>query len=271
MSDVSQGSGWWQASDLKWYPPERHPNYEAPPPPGRPSVPQPQPADYPPQQQQAGAQPSELPLYGQPSEGIAVTAHRFGRKPTGKLKIFIDGDEMPAIGWGRTVIPARPGRHHVHVHVPRRWFSWPEPRRMGPADTVVEVYPGRLVELEYRAPVWQWSPGSLGAGPQSYNGVGITITVNLVSAAFFSIMAFMYIMTSAHVVAGPLWAFAFFVVVGVFSAVLLLVKSGSEPKTGQPPTQQAAAASGWYPDPNDPNLTRYFDGRDWTSATAPRG
>lgn len=24
MSDVSQGPGWWQASDLKWYPPEQH-------------------------------------------------------------------------------------------------------------------------------------------------------------------------------------------------------------------------------------------------------
>ena len=33
MSDVSQGLGWWQASDLKWYPPERHPDYVAPLPP----------------------------------------------------------------------------------------------------------------------------------------------------------------------------------------------------------------------------------------------
>ncbi|HEV3280668.1 MAG TPA: hypothetical protein VG032_03600 [Acidimicrobiales bacterium] len=27
MSDTSQGSGWWQASDGKWYAPELHPNY----------------------------------------------------------------------------------------------------------------------------------------------------------------------------------------------------------------------------------------------------
>jgi hypothetical protein len=32
MTEVSQGPGWWQASDHKWYPPEQHPNYEAPPP-----------------------------------------------------------------------------------------------------------------------------------------------------------------------------------------------------------------------------------------------
>jgi hypothetical protein len=33
MSDEPQGSGWWQASDLKWYPPEQHPNDVAPLPP----------------------------------------------------------------------------------------------------------------------------------------------------------------------------------------------------------------------------------------------
>jgi hypothetical protein len=30
MTERPQGPEWWQASDLKWYPPERHPNYVAP-------------------------------------------------------------------------------------------------------------------------------------------------------------------------------------------------------------------------------------------------
>ena len=30
MSDVSQGPGWWQASDGKWYAPELHPDYRPP-------------------------------------------------------------------------------------------------------------------------------------------------------------------------------------------------------------------------------------------------
>lgn len=30
MSDTSQGQGWWRASDGKWYPPEDHPQYQAP-------------------------------------------------------------------------------------------------------------------------------------------------------------------------------------------------------------------------------------------------
>jgi hypothetical protein len=31
-----------------------------------------------------------------------------------------------------------------------------------------------------------------------------------------------------------------------------------------------SSASGWYPDPHDANLMRYFDGRMWTSSTHPR-
>ncbi len=31
MSDVSQGQGWWIASDGKWYPPELHPSVRAQP------------------------------------------------------------------------------------------------------------------------------------------------------------------------------------------------------------------------------------------------
>ena len=30
MSDFSQGDGWWQASDDKWYPPEQAPGYQPP-------------------------------------------------------------------------------------------------------------------------------------------------------------------------------------------------------------------------------------------------
>jgi hypothetical protein len=43
MSEVSQGPGWWLASDGKWYPPESHPNYtlSAPHPPQPPSPPAP--------------------------------------------------------------------------------------------------------------------------------------------------------------------------------------------------------------------------------------
>lgn len=44
VADTSQGDGWWQASDRKWYPPETHPDYQPPPPePPTSSLPPPQP------------------------------------------------------------------------------------------------------------------------------------------------------------------------------------------------------------------------------------
>ena len=56
MSDVSQGPGWWQASDGKWYRPEQHPNYTPPPPPPiPPSTPPPTP-------------PSQSPPFGSPNQ-----------------------------------------------------------------------------------------------------------------------------------------------------------------------------------------------------------
>ena len=90
-----------------------------------------------------------------------------------KPKIAVDGQETqaPSLGCAR-IVPARPGQHHVHVHVP--YFL---PPKLGPADATVDVRPGQVAELEYKAPMWAFSAGSLGVGPQKYNGVGITIAI----------------------------------------------------------------------------------------------
>jgi hypothetical protein len=111
----------------------------------------------------------QRPYYAAP-EGVAVTAmynRAFGSffdffKP----RIFVDGIEAPVAGWGRTAVPARAGRHDVHVHT--KYFF---PRTTGPADYTVDVPPGEYVELEYRAPIFSFSRGSLGPPPQRYNGV----------------------------------------------------------------------------------------------------
>ena len=46
------------------------------------------------------------------------------------------------------------------------------------------------------------------------------------------------------------------------------------PITQQPVVQQPVATSGlapgWYPDQNESDLMRYYDGRVWTSQTQPR-
>ncbi|VBA47392.1 hypothetical protein LAUMK13_05799 [Mycobacterium innocens] len=93
--------------------------------------------------------------YPQAPEGfgwIALTTQYFPLafmlalfKPT----LVIDGYQVPVGGWGRAVVPARRGPHHVHVHVPY-WL----PSRIGPAGALLDVYPGGLVQLEYKAPVW---------------------------------------------------------------------------------------------------------------------
>ncbi|HTQ18522.1 hypothetical protein [Mycobacterium sp.] len=162
------------------YPQAPPPRPQAPPPyPQAPSpYPQQAPSSYPSPGQPANVQQPGPQGYGQPSEGIAVTTRFF---PMAfllllvKPKIIVDGYEAPATGWGRTVVPARPGPHHVHVHVP--YFL---PSKIGPADTTVDVYPGRVVDLEYKAPIWTFSGGSLGPPPQKFNGLGIYIALMVV-------------------------------------------------------------------------------------------
>jgi hypothetical protein len=144
-----------------------------PPPPPQQQYRQPPPQyAQPPASQHPGQQAAP---YGPPGEGIVVNTQFF---PLAwllfffKPKIAVDGQEMPVSGWGRTHLPARPGQHHVHVHVP--YFL---PSKLGPADTTADVRPGQAAELEYKAPLWSFSAGSLGAGPQKYNGVGITLAI----------------------------------------------------------------------------------------------
>lgn len=121
--------------------------------------------------------------FSPPAEGIALTAYFFPTtymlaffKPT----ILIDGYQVPGAGWRRrTLLPARPGRHRVHVHVPY-WFS-----HIGHAETVIDVYPGQWAELEYKAPAFAFGTGSLGTPPQRYNNVGMMIVLIAFIVAFF--------------------------------------------------------------------------------------
>lgn len=85
-----------------------------------------------------------------------------------KPSIRINGYPVPAAGWGRTFVPLYPGRYQVHVHTP-----YLLPPQIGPAEYVVDVTPGQVVDLEYRTPLWTFSRGSLGPPPQGYNGAGV--------------------------------------------------------------------------------------------------
>ncbi len=109
-----------------------------------------------------------------------------------KPKIVVDGYETPSSGWGRTLVPVQPGQHHVHVHIPC-WL----PPRIGPADAVVvDAYPGAVTEIDYKAPVWAYSSGSLGSPPQGDSGVGIAIA--MYAAVLMFAVLFPLIIALAH-------------------------------------------------------------------------
>lgn len=70
------------------------------------------------------------------------------------------------------------------------------------------------------------------------------------------------------------------VLILVIAAVVVVVRTVLTPRAGPPPSEppvvheqpvgMSGLAPGWYPDQNDPNSMRYFDGRVWTSSTQPR-
>lgn len=71
MSEYSQGPGWWQASDGKWYPPQSHPSQQTQPT----QPPPPQPFSAPPPYGQPGPyQPYGAPQMSRKTNGLAIAA-----------------------------------------------------------------------------------------------------------------------------------------------------------------------------------------------------
>ncbi|MGU3501765.1 DUF2510 domain-containing protein [Mycobacterium sp. C31M] len=63
------------------------------------------------------------------------------------------------------------------------------------------------------------------------------------------------------VIFGP--ALAILGAVGVSISLLVSISTGSV-------NNQSTIVAGWYPDHQNPELIRYFDGKSWTQHTAPR-
>lgn len=86
MSDVSQGTGWWLASDARWYSPEQHPDYRPPPPPPQPK----------PQQASKVASPS--------SNGMPVAAVRMSPIRLVNVAAFVGAVVGLLMAWGTAFI-----------------------------------------------------------------------------------------------------------------------------------------------------------------------
>ncbi|MFI5495777.1 hypothetical protein [Actinoplanes sp. NPDC051859] len=109
-----------------------------------------------------------------------------------KPVVAIDGHQA-SNAWGRTVVPVAPGQHHVHVHVP-----YLLPSRIGVADLGVTVHPGQTVELDYRAPMVVFMAGALGAPPQKYPGMAVTIVLLVISLIIFLCLCGGFILAAAN-------------------------------------------------------------------------
>ena len=122
--------------------------------------------------------PPPPPAYGHPDTTAVAVTTRYSWI-TFLFALFqphltVDGRPVPA-RWGRTVVPVPPGQHHVQVHVP-----YLLPPRVGTAHTVVPVYPGQVVEVEYRAPAFAFLDGAIGPAPQKHRGMPAAIAVLVV-------------------------------------------------------------------------------------------
>ncbi len=62
--------------------------------------------------------------------------------------------------------------------------------------------------------------------------------------------------------------------IAIIVGLVLLIRRSAKPKSTKPQAVAGgptAAAAGWYRDPNDAAMIRYFDGQVWTSFTQPSG
>jgi hypothetical protein len=143
-------------------------------------------------------------------------------------RIHLDGGPAVPRKWGITDIPVSPGRHHVRCYFPYLFH-----RAVGDSSIVVDVAPGQLVTLRWKAP-WlvflsgKWSTQSvqpLGIQPVGIQPVGIQPV-------------------GIQPVAGPV--------------------GGPAPLPGPP-------AAAWHPDPAARHQFRYWNGETWTEHVSDNG
>jgi hypothetical protein len=102
---------------------------------------------------------------------------------------------------------------------------------------------------------------------------GIAVAVGVVVVVLLLVAKYALHINSAatsvvRVLAG--WLVLFALIGALVSGIVVLVQRSSRTAPSSTPLPRQDRAPGWYPDQLDPKLQRYFDGRNWTSGTAPR-
>jgi hypothetical protein len=148
-------------------------------------------------------------------------------------RLHLDGGPAVPLKWGVTDIPVSPGRHQVRCYFPYLFY-----KAVGDSSIIVDVAPGQLVTVRWKAP-WlvflsgKWSTQSvqpLGVQPVGMQPVG------------------MQLVDTHPVGMQP---------VGVPAP-------GPAPLPGPP-------AAAWHPDPAARHQFRYWDGETWTEHVSDNG
>jgi len=148
MADTPMGPGWWQASDLQWYPPEKHPDYKPPvvatpaPEPAPAPVPTPAPvAEHPPGWWQASDlqwyPPEKHPNYKPPAVPAAPSPPSFLEHSgsMGSLTSFQHAtDTHIALSDATTEIPAVPHTTSTHSLIDKTEHS-----RSRRSSTIIKI------------------------------------------------------------------------------------------------------------------------------------
>ncbi|MBC9956912.1 hypothetical protein [Yimella sp. cx-51] len=86
--------------------------------------------------------------------------------------VVIDGYHVPS-SYGSNTYPLVPGQHQVHVYA--QWM-----RQYGQADIAVNIMEGQQAPVFYRAPLHQFTTGSIGFEKQKAKGKGCMVTFAVV-------------------------------------------------------------------------------------------
>lgn len=110
-------------------------------------------------------------------------------------RIFVNGQEVPASGWGDTFIPLAPGMYRVRVctaGVRRAQFIGLQRLRndFGFTDAFIPVAHGHSTRTYYRSPIVAMLPGALDPQPQKSPGMVWFYLVATVLAVFVGFMLY---------------------------------------------------------------------------------
>jgi hypothetical protein len=191
-------------------------------------------------------------------------------------RIHLDGGPPVPRKWGETDIPVYPGRHQV-----RCYFRYLFYRAVGDNSIVVDVAPGQLVTVQWKAP-WlvflkgKWSV--LGVQPLGAPAVAPAVGPFVDPSGYVPTTAQPGYAAAEPVAAQPVAVqpmpepvAAQPVAAQPVAAQPVAVQPMPEPVAAQPVAQAAQQPAAWHPDPTGRHQLRYWDGSIWTPHVADNG